>query len=168
MPLRLLEISAPEASFAAVKNVAEKNSAIDYWHSAKNKDGRRTVSILIHLENQQSLTDDLQRAMNKDDHWRLVVVPVDATIPKLESSAPADDENGNGKAKISIINKNDKKYLSYSYGAKVDGKIMIVGNRLINASVKLLINQTFQSFVHKKRSNETILKKFLKILGINI
>ena len=76
--------------------------------------------------------------------------------------------NGNGKAKISIINKNDKKYLSYSYGAKVDGKIMIVGNRLINASVKLLINQTFQSFVHKKRSNETILKKFLKILGINI
>ena len=76
--------------------------------------------------------------------------------------------NGNGKAKISIINKNNKKYLSYSYGAKVDGKIMIVGNRLINASVKLLINQTFQSFVHKKRSNETILKKFLKILGINI
>ena len=76
--------------------------------------------------------------------------------------------NGNGKAKISIINKNNKRFLSYSYGAKVDGKIMIVGNRLINASVKLLINQTFQSFVHKKRSNETILKKFLKILGINI
>ena len=76
--------------------------------------------------------------------------------------------NGNGKAKISIINKNNKRFLSYSYGAKVDGKIMIVGNRLINASVKLLINQTLQSFVLKKESNETILKKFLKILRINI
>ena len=76
--------------------------------------------------------------------------------------------NGNGKAKISIINKNNKRFLSYSYGAKVDGKIMIVGNRLINASVKLLINQTLQSFVLKKESNETILKKLLKILRINI
>ena len=76
--------------------------------------------------------------------------------------------NGNGKAKISIINKNNKRFLSYSYGAKVDGKIMIVGNRLINASVKLLINQTLQSFVLKKESKETILKKFLKILRINI
>ncbi len=76
--------------------------------------------------------------------------------------------NGNGKAKISIINKNNKRFLSYSYGAKVDGKIMIVGNRLINASVKLLINQTLQSFVLKKELKETILKKFLKILRINI
>ena len=122
MPLRLLEISAPEASFAAVKNVAEKNSAIDYWHSAKNKDGRRTVSILIHLENQQSLTDDLQRAMNKDDHWRLVVVPVDATIPKLESSAPADDENGNGKAKKIVKGTltREELYHDVEKGAKLD------------------------------------------------
>ena len=35
------------------------------------------------------------------------------------------------------INKNKKSFLIYSYGAKVDGKIMIVGNRLINSSVKL-------------------------------
>ena len=54
--------------------------------------------------------------------------------------------NGTGIAKIEIINKNKKSFLVYSYGAKVDGKIMIVGNRLINSSVKILVNQIFQSF----------------------
>ena len=55
-----------------------------------------------------------------------------------------------------------------SYGAKVDGKIMIVGNRLINSSVKLLVNQIFQSFTLNKSSNETFLKKLFRLFGIKI
>ena len=76
--------------------------------------------------------------------------------------------NGNGIAKIEIINKNKKSFLAYSYAAKVDGKIMIVGNRLINSSVKLLVNQIFQSFTLNKSSDETFLKKLLKLFGIKI
>ena len=53
-----------------------------------------------------------------------------------------------------------KEFLVYSYGAKVDGKIMIVGNRLINSSVKLLVNQIFQSFTLNKSSDETFKKTF--------
>ena len=76
--------------------------------------------------------------------------------------------NGNGVAKIEIINKNKKSFLAYSYAAKVDGKIMIVGNRLINSSVKLLVNQIFQSFTLNKSSNETFLKKLFRLFGIKI
>ncbi len=91
----MIEISAPDTLYAQIKEAAEKNCAIDHWHSAKNKDGRRTVSILTHLENQQELTDSLQRLMHKEDDWRIVISSVDATIPKLET----DDETKNGKAK---------------------------------------------------------------------
>jgi len=45
---------------------------------------------------------------------------------------------------------------------------MIVGNRLINSSVKLLVNQIFQSFTLNKNSNETFLKKLFRLFGIKI
>lgn len=94
----MLEISAPDSSFNDIKEIAEKHGVIDMWHSAKNKDGRRTVSILTHLEYQQELTDDLQKAMRMEDNWRVVVVPVDATIPKHEKKEQDEDsENGKGK-----------------------------------------------------------------------
>ena len=70
--------------------------------------------------------------------------------------------------KVFIIYKNKKSFLAYSYAAKVDGKIMIVGNRLINSSVKLLVNQIFQSFTLNKSSNETFLEKLFRLFGIKI
>ena len=45
---------------------------------------------------------------------------------------------------------------------------MIVGNRLINSSVKILVNQIFQSFTLNKSSYETFLKKLFKLFGIKI
>jgi len=87
---------------------------------------------------------------------------------EISGNGRGDLGNGTGDAKILIINKNKKSFLAYSYGAKVDGKIMIVGNRLINASVKLLVNQIFQSFTLNKSSNETFLKTLFKLLGIKI
>lgn len=61
MPLRIVEISAPDTQHAAIKKLAEKHEAIDYWYSAKNKDGRRSTQILVHLNHQQALMDDLQK-----------------------------------------------------------------------------------------------------------
>jgi uncharacterized hydrophobic protein (TIGR00341 family) len=94
MPLRLIEITAPESSHAKIKNLAQKHNAIDYWYSAKNKDGRRSTEILTHLENIQSLTDDLQKNLFQEDNWRIVILPVETTLPELEQ------ENGNESTTI--------------------------------------------------------------------
>lgn len=86
MPLRIVEISAPETTHATITELAEKHEAIDYWYSAKNKDGRRSTQILVHLENQQDLMDSLQKAMHKEENWRLVVLPVESTLPKFKEA----------------------------------------------------------------------------------
>ena len=87
---------------------------------------------------------------------------------ELSGNGHGELRNGNGVAKIEIINKNKKSFFAYSYGAKVDGKIMIVGNRLINSSVKLLVNQIFQSFTLNRSSNKTFLEKLFRLFGIKI
>lgn len=94
MPLRIIEISAPDKQHAAIKKLAEKHEAIDYWYSAKNKDGRRSTQILVHLNHQQELMDDLQKEMRKEDHWRMIVLPVESTLPENKK---AEDESDNSK-----------------------------------------------------------------------
>lgn len=93
MPLRIVEISAPDTQHAAIKKLAEKHEAIDYWYSAKNKDGRRSTQILVHLNHQQALMDDLQKEMHKEDHWRLIVLPVRSTLPEHKISEAESDKN---------------------------------------------------------------------------
>lgn len=86
MPLRLVEITAPGDNTNRIQEIAEKHGCLDTWHSAKNKDGRRTVNILTTLDEQQKLTDDLQTALNKEKGWRIIVQPVEATMPRQEKT----------------------------------------------------------------------------------
>ena len=60
-----------------------------------------------------------------------------------------------------------KTNLSYSYAANVNGKISIVGNRLLNSASKIIINQFFNSFLKIKRPKTTTMLNYIKIkLGI--
>ncbi len=100
MPLRMLEISAPDTASNTIRDLAEKHGAIDSWHSAKNKDGRRTTHILTHLDRQQDLMDELQKKLHKEKNWRLAVIPVEATIPKPDGKK--EDVNGNNKGRLVV------------------------------------------------------------------
>lgn len=92
MSIRIIEIAAPDSAFNEIKELCEKHKAVDIWHSAKNKDGRRIVSALIHLTQQQALMDDLQKKMTKKDNWRLTILPAEATIPAPEEKKDKEEE----------------------------------------------------------------------------
>ncbi len=122
MPLRILEISAPSTASKTIDDLAKKHEAIDSWHSAKNKDGRRTTRILVHLDQQQGLMDILQTKLFKEKEWRIAVIPVEATLPKLEESKT--NENGE-KTKItqnllSGTITREELYMEIEKGAKLD------------------------------------------------
>lgn len=89
MPLRIVQISAPDKSSKNIEEIVEKHDAVDSWHSTKNKDGRRVTNILIHLDQQQNMMDDLQKALNKEKDWRLVVLPVEASVPQIKETQSA-------------------------------------------------------------------------------
>jgi uncharacterized hydrophobic protein (TIGR00341 family) len=89
MSLRIIEISAPDEASDKIHSLAEEYKAIDYWYNAKNKDGRRTTSILMDVVNQQELLDALQRYVSDEKEWRIALIPVEATLPKPE---PKEDE----------------------------------------------------------------------------
>ncbi|HPF78799.1 MAG TPA: DUF389 domain-containing protein, partial [Alphaproteobacteria bacterium] len=106
MSLRIIEISAPESASEKIKELSERYEAIDCWQSSrqswlyKKDDNRITSRILVDVLNQQDMLDALQRAISRNDDWRITLIPVEATLPKPE--AP-EKTNGNGKFKIQDI-----------------------------------------------------------------
>jgi len=98
MSLRIIEISAPENASEKIKELAERYEAIDCWQSDrkswlyKKDDKRITSRILVEVRNQQDLLDALQRAVGRNDGWRITLIPVEATLPKPEVKQ-ADPQN---------------------------------------------------------------------------
>jgi uncharacterized hydrophobic protein (TIGR00341 family) len=125
MPLRILEISAPDAASKAINALSKDHGAIDHWHSAKNKDGRRTTSILVHLDQQQALMDDLQKKLNKEKDWRIAVLPVEATIPKPEPPTNGDHEAKARKLVRGTITR-EELYSEVEKGAQIDQNFILL------------------------------------------
>jgi len=88
MTLRIIEISAPSESAEKIKTLAERYEAIDVWHTenkkwfGKRENPRETTRILIDVRHQQNLMDALQRSVQNNDDWRIMLIPVEATLPK--------------------------------------------------------------------------------------
>ncbi len=82
----MIEVTAPDTHRSKIQELAKEHGAIDHWYGVKNRNGRRAVKILVHLEQQQALNDALHKALYKTDNWRITVMPVEATIPRQEEN----------------------------------------------------------------------------------
>ncbi|MEM6811300.1 MAG: TIGR00341 family protein [Pseudomonadota bacterium] len=94
MTLRIIEISAPESASDKIKDLAERYEAIDIWHRKshknwfdKDQDSRETTRILINVHNQQDLIDALTRVTQKNENWRILLLPVEASLPRGDNEA---------------------------------------------------------------------------------
>ena len=104
MSLRIIEISAPQSASDKIKELAELYEAIDCWQADrkswlyKKDDVRITSRILVDVDNQQEMLDALQRAISRNEGWRITLIPVEATLPKPEKA----ETKNNGKAGLKI------------------------------------------------------------------
>ncbi len=102
MSLRIIEISAPDKASDKIKELAEKNNAIDCWQTSrkswfgKNEEERSTTRILVDVKNQQELMDALTRRVQSNDGWRILLLAVEATLP-----TPEELEKNNNKSDTS-------------------------------------------------------------------
>lgn len=112
MSLRIIEISAPDNSSDKIQELAEEHSAIScsqykgVYCNAENNDKHITTRILVDVTNQQKLIDALTRAVNNNDDWRIILLHVEATMPRPESPEENEENKSasNGKKWIKMRN----------------------------------------------------------------
>lgn len=91
MALRVVEIIAPSDHASTIRKVFAEHTPIDAWSIAENEEGGRRVVIraLVDPDYQQSTLDALQDALSGSESWRILLHPLDASIPKPEPDEEA-------------------------------------------------------------------------------
>lgn len=90
MPLRLVEVMIKEGD-RQVSSLLEGVPVLSIW-TAGSKDGNDIVCILLDAKHTEALSDILTREFGSQDGFRIILLPVEATLPPIEEAAEAKEE----------------------------------------------------------------------------
>jgi uncharacterized hydrophobic protein (TIGR00341 family) len=83
MDLRLIELMIPRQSGGRIKEILGEREQIISWEEAPCSLGLR-MRVLLPAENSEAITDVLEREFKGVEDFRLLLLPVEATIPRFE------------------------------------------------------------------------------------
>ena len=116
--MRMIEIITDQGHVDTLRGIAAQQELIDIWVGHTDEDGRCSTKMLVRPEKQQAVMDALQLLLAKADDTRVLVLPVEATIPRLEESELADEKMN------SVTRSREEVYQKIVSGAKLDSNFM--------------------------------------------
>jgi uncharacterized hydrophobic protein (TIGR00341 family) len=106
MDLRLIELMIPRESGTRVRKILGERERIISWEEAPCSLGLR-MRILLPAETTEAVTDVLEKEFKGDESFRLILIPVEATIPRFElpekGKAPEPPPGGSKKEPASAL-----------------------------------------------------------------
>lgn len=115
--MKLIEIIANENITDRVTEIARANQAIDQRLAQKTEDGRQAIRILIADEMVQSTLDALQNIVSAHPGARIIVIPVDATLPLPEQQKQSTKSTTTSREQL---------YDSVSKNARLDSNFIVL------------------------------------------
>ncbi|MDH5472252.1 MAG: TIGR00341 family protein, partial [Gammaproteobacteria bacterium] len=115
--MKLIEVIADTNITDTIANIARNNNALDFRLALKTEDGRQAIRILLTDEKVQSTLDDLQNIISANPDARIIVIPVDATLP-LPAQATQDIK--------SSTTSREALYDSVSKNARLDSNFIVL------------------------------------------
>ena len=134
--MRVIEIVADACHLDTLTGIAEQHEVSDFWYGEVAGDGRRILRMLVDDASRQAVIDALQSQLGGSDTARIIIMPVDAVLPRNEETAESD------KAKAaSGTQTREELYNSIERGARLDSTfLLLVFLSTIVASIGLIEN----------------------------
>jgi len=117
--MRLIEIIADAGHSDTLRGLADQHEVTDYWWGKAAEDGRLAFHMLVADENRQAVMDSLQGLLVGDEHGRIVVMPVDAVLPRPE-------EDGEASKRRSQTATREELYSQIERGAHLDSNYLLL------------------------------------------
>ncbi len=124
MPKRQVEITAPSGYAPTLTAVGEQQGVEDIYAEVGEED-RCLVRIVCETNTVQAIIDATHKAMGKDAHWRLTILPVEAVVapdqfkPQVEVEAPTFSFQGRSAPREEILQAVEK-------GADLNGDFLVL------------------------------------------
>lgn len=151
MELRQLQILLPARRRDTVHEILDRHQTIDRWEDALSEE-KWVVTVLLPSEGTEPLLDELEQAFEEKEPFRLMLMPVQATIPRvrrkrarrsavsIRQTATEDEDHHTGL--LGRINR-EELYTTMSNQASISGLyIVMAGLSAVVASLGLTQDQT--------------------------
>ncbi len=123
--MKLIEVVADPSDLHTLASfIAEQHKPLDYWYGQVGEGERQSIRMLVADENRQAVLDSLQELLSDTGKDRIVVLPVEAVLPRPEQDAEAAKNNGTG-SKTSGATR-EELYNQIEKGARLDANYLIL------------------------------------------
>ena len=85
--MRMIEVVADAGHTDTLKGIADQHEVTDYWCGAPTEDGRQSFRMLVSDAARQPVMDALQNIFGGSETHRIVVLPVDTSLPREPEDA---------------------------------------------------------------------------------
>ena len=116
--MRVIEVITDQGHVDTLRGIAAQQEVLDIWVGHKDEDGRCSTRLLVQPEKQQAVMDALQSLLATADDTRILVLPVEAALPRI------DDPDLDDEKKNSITRSREELYQKIVAGAKLDSNFM--------------------------------------------
>ncbi len=131
--MRVIEVITDQGHVDTLRGIAAQQEIVDIWVGHTDEDGRCSTRLLVRPEKQQAVIDALQSLLTTAENTRLLVLPVEATLPRIEETLSEDEK------KNSVTRSREELYQKIVAGAKLDNNfIYMVIMSTIVAAIGLL------------------------------
>ena len=131
--MRIIEIITDCGHVDTLQGLAEQHTLLDFWSIPCDQQDRCNIRLLVRPENQQQVLDSIQSIIGASENSRIIVLPVEATIPRPEAIEETE------KKKISTTRTREELYQKIVSGIQLDSTfIWMVILSTIVASIGLL------------------------------
>ncbi len=97
--MKIIEIITHRDHIDTIKAVGKQHGAIDQWViSSPEGEDRQVIRLLVDDPHRQAVMDGLQNGMSLDTNTRVVILPVEATLPKADIEDKSREKNSVGGA----------------------------------------------------------------------
>ncbi len=121
--MRMIEIVADVGHADTLAGIAEQFKATDFWWGGDNEDGRRSFRMLVCDESRQAVVDALQSIVGGSQQAHIVILPVDAVLPRPDSDADEGDEEAR---QGTVATTREELYDEIAKGATLDSNFLLL------------------------------------------
>jgi len=118
--MKIIEVIADNGHLDTIIGIAEQQGVIDHWTSAIAEDGRCAVRLLVSPESRQAVLDALQSVLSTSDNARIIVTPVEVSLPREETNT----EEDNAKRQTALSR--EELYNSIESSSRLDGRFLLL------------------------------------------
>jgi len=116
--VRIIEVITDQGHVDTLRGIAAQQEIVDIWVGHNDEDGRCSTRLLVRPEKQQAVMDALQSLLATADDTRILVLPVEASLPRLEEDSPEEEKQS------SVTRSREELYQKIVSGAKLDSNFM--------------------------------------------